>query len=213
MHTVTWRLLCALLLCHAIGRTASAKDALMRSEAVTTSLRVDIIFDGPPMSPRLERSAMQEVALIWAAYGVDVSTLKASDRRRDGAVGLTVTLADGPDRRIATGALGSIRFVDDVPEPAIVMYPDVIASLVSTTRFGSLDLISPGAFHDLLAGRVMGRALAHEIGHFLLRSRQHSAAGLMRALQPAPDLVDPSRHLFGLSSDEVTRLAAMLRRS
>ena len=51
------------------------------------------------------------------------------------------------------------------------MYPDAIAALVSTTRFGTEDIYSPAAFRDLILGRVLGRALAHGMGHFLLRSR------------------------------------------
>ena len=84
--------------------------------------------------------------------------------------------------------------------------PDAIAALVSTTRFGTEDVFSPSAFRDLVLGRALGRALAHEIGHFLLRSRVHSAAGLMRAIQPVSDLVAPDRHDFSLSPDQVTRL-------
>jgi hypothetical protein len=221
---VTRPLLYSFLLFHAIGRVASARDVIAISGVVTTPaevlcplklaqprprLPVDIVFDGPPMSAKVEASAMKEVTLIWAAYGVDINAPKASDGGRDSAIRLAVKLADGRDRQLATGALGSIRFVDDVPEPTIVMYPDAIAALVSSARFVSDDFYAQAAFRDLILGRVLGRALAHEIGHFLLRSRHHSAAGLMRALQPAPDLVAPGRHGFGLTADEATRLVSV----
>lgn len=149
---------------------------------------------------------MKEAARIWAMYGVDVAVLKVAGRRRDGAVALTVTIAPGPDEHLVSGTLGLIRFRDGVPDSEIVMYPDAVAALVSTTRFGTDDLFSPAAFRDLILGRVLGRALAHEIGHYLLRSRVHSAAGLMRAFQPVTALVAPDRRDFGLSPDEVIRL-------
>lgn len=149
---------------------------------------------------------MKEAARIWAMYGVDVAVLKVAGRRRDGAVALTVTIAPGLDEHLASGTLGLIRFRDGVPDSEIVMYPDAVAALVSTTRFGTDDLFSPAAFRDLILGRVLGRALAHEIGHYLLRSRVHSAAGLMRAFQPVTALVAPDRRDFGLSPDEVIRL-------
>jgi hypothetical protein len=38
------------------------------------------------------------------------------------------------------------------------------------------------------ATRVMGRAIAHEIGHLLIGTNEHSATGLMRALWTADDL-------------------------
>jgi len=50
---------------------------------------------------------------------------------------------------------------------------------------------------------VLGRALAHELGHFLLRSRTHSPKGLMRPSQALPDLVSPDRRPFTLSAGEV----------
>jgi hypothetical protein len=108
---------------------------------------------------------------------------------------------------MAVASLGSIRFLDGVPEPAIVLYPDTIAALVSATPSRSFIVDAPSALRDLVLGRALGRALAHEIGHFLLRSQQHSTVGLMRALQPTTDLVDPNRHRFALSDGDRTRLA------
>jgi hypothetical protein len=151
---------------------------------------------------------MQEVTRIWAEYGVAINTLKAGRCRRDDAIRLTVPFAAGPDPRVAIGALGSIRFTNGVPEPAITVYPDAVAAIVDSTRFGD-DRFTHVAFHDYMLGRVLGRALAHEVGHFLLRSRLHSAAGLMRASQPALDLVAPDRRQFGLSADEATRLVSV----
>jgi hypothetical protein len=173
-------------------------------------LQVDIVFDGPPMPRKLEASVIEEIALIWAAYGVDVQTSSASDVRRDGVVQLAVTLAGRPDARVATEALGSIVFVDDVPKPIIAMYPTAIADLVAkATLNGSYSHEWPAALHDVIVARVLGRALAHEIGHFLLRSRNHSAVGLMQATQSSRDLIAPNRERFVLSADEVTRLACI----
>jgi hypothetical protein len=189
---------------------ASAEDVRSMSGAVRARLQVEVVFDGPPMPPKIEASAMEEAAGIWAAYGVDVHRSGASDVSGDGAVRLVVMLADRPDRRIAKAALGSIVFVDDVPEPAIVMYRSAITAVLSTvTLNGSNDREWPTALHDLVLGRVLGRALAHEIGHFLLQSRDHAATGLMRAQQWTPDLVSPDHRRYVLSADEVTRLTAI----
>src|SRR5215470_12060996 len=118
MRTATARLLSVLLLLHLMGRMAAARDG-----------RIDVVFDGPP-SRTLEVPALKEARLIWAAYGVDVSTSGARSCDSINTVRLTVTLAKGPDRAIAPASLGSIRFQDGVPEPAIVLYPPVIAALV-----------------------------------------------------------------------------------
>jgi hypothetical protein len=198
MQTAASRLLWALVFLPATGRMASAKN-----------VRVDVVFDGPLASRPLEVVALKEATRIWAAYGIDINAISPRDCGSVNAVRVSVTFGNGPDRRMAATPLGSIQFLDGVPEPAIVLYPHVVAALVSATPLGSFIVDSPGVLRDLILGRVLGRALAHEIGHFLLRSQQHSNAGLMRASQPATDLVDPNRRRFGLSDGEVRRLAAM----
>jgi len=198
MDSATGRLLTVLVLLPAMGRMAVARD-----------VRIDVAFDGPP-SRTLEVPALREATLIWAAYGVDV--VSASGARGCGSIDdarLTVTFAKGPDRVIPAASLGSIRFQNGVPEPAIVLYPPVIAALVSATPSGNFLMDAPGAVRDLVLGRALGRALAHEIGHFLLRSQQHSAAGLMRASQSTAELVDPNRRRFELTAADVSRLASV----
>jgi hypothetical protein len=170
--------------------------------AAPSGHRVDIVFDGPAMPRRLEASAMEEVRSIWAAYGVDVRATGPGESGRADAIRLAVVRADRPYES-ATQALGSIRFVGDVPEPTITIYPHAIAALVSTLRIsGHLDCEWPIALRNAILGRVLGRALAHEIGHFLLRSRTHSQTGLMQSMQVLPDLVALDRRPFTLSAGE-----------
>ena len=52
--------------------------------------------------------------------------------------------------------------------------------------------------------------LAHEIGHYLLRSRDHARTGLMRAELRAIDLVEPHRERFELAPSDVVRLGVEL---
>ena len=62
----------------------------------------------------------------------------------------------------------------------------------------------PGAIAERLLPAVMGRALAHELGHFLLGSKRHSRAGLMAA-QFRPDEVTFGGHSeFQLSGDDAS---------
>ena len=171
-------------------------------------LSVEIIFDGQPMPRRLEAAAMAEVTAIWAPYGVDVREAHPDEPGRDGAVRLTVVLVDRPAGSMVAETLGSIRFVDAVPEHRIAIYPDAIASLVSTVSFAGVNCgVWPTALRDEILGRVTGRALAHELGHFLLRARHHSPKGLMRAGLFTRDLMSVDGRPFVLSTDEAALIS------
>jgi hypothetical protein len=146
---------------------------------------------------------MEEVTHIWTLAWRGHLTLNPNDPGRDGAARLSVLLAEHQDRQVATDVLGSIPFLGDSPEPAIVMYPNAIVTLVSGASLSNPVDNWPSARRNIIHGRVLGRALAHEIGHFLLRSRRHSAIGLMRAHQPVADLIGTRRQGFFLSADEL----------
>ena len=72
----------------------------------------------------------------------------------------------------------------------------------------------PPALRDRTLGRVVGRVLAHEIGHFVLRSPRHTSRGLMRPIQYITELIAGNGALFGLTSEDLNLLrAAMTLRS
>src|SRR6476660_1620841 len=170
-------------------------------------LRVDLAFRGRQMPQLLEATAVKEATLIWARYGVELGTCGPDSPGRDGAITIDVVLADRQEEPLPDNALGSIVFQDGAPGSEIRMYPDAIAALVAqATVMERNEREWPTILRYVVLGRVLGRALAHEIGHFLLRSRGHSQIGLMRANQSIADLAAPERFRFYLSPDEVARL-------
>jgi hypothetical protein len=62
----------------------------------------------------------------------------------------------------------------------------------------------------VLLGRAMGRALAHEIGHYLLASKTHSPTGLMQARRNAAELFSSSRRGFRVEAEQRQLIAARL---
>jgi hypothetical protein len=173
-------------------------------------LSVDIIFEGQPMPPQVEAAAMAELTGIWAPYGVDVRAPHPDEPRRGGTVRLVVVLVDGPAGSMVAETLGSIRFVDGVPEPRIAIYPNAIARFMSTASFSGVNGGQwPTALRNAILGRVTGRALAHELGHYLLRARHHSPNGLMRAGLSVRDLMSvDGRPFFFLSTDEAAHISS-----
>lgn len=59
-------------------------------------------------------------------------------------------------------------------------------------------------------GTLMGRAIAHEVGHLLLGAASHSGAGLMRSLWSASMLRQDPPAAWLFSEDEAARLRARL---
>jgi len=174
-----------------------------------SQLRVDLVFAGRPMRSDVEAAAVREVRRIWSAYGVDVRAVTA-DTSRDTAVTLSITLIEGDSGAVHT--LATTRFVEGQPRPWITMYPDAVASLLSSEYLAIRGCIRwAQSCQDALAGRVLGRALAHELGHYLLRMPGHSAAGLMRAQPPAESLVDEDWRPFRLSTRDARQFAGMRR--
>jgi hypothetical protein len=207
MTAALQRLLCVLLVSAAIEPVSQAQACAIERASLGPSLLIDMVFTGHSMPAKLQAMAMTEVKFIWARYGVDVRAVGVDDVARDRAIRLTVQSEDDADRHVSREALGSIRFLDGEPQPVIALYLNAIAALVSTTTaLGLREPEWPPALHDVIVGRVVGRALAHEIGHFLLRSRDHSRTGLMRALQRTTDLVSEDRGRFLLRATDAARL-------
>jgi hypothetical protein len=73
-------------------------------------------------------------------------------------------------------------------------------------RFQPADL---PAMHDRRMGVVLGRAVAHEIGHYLLRTNTHATNGLMRARIHAHELADLRRGTFRLDKAAAAHMAAI----
>jgi hypothetical protein len=193
--------------------TTIASALLICLPCLSTSpqkLCVDIAIEGVAPPPRFLAAAIEEAADIWSAYGVKIQAPNAHDAGHDGTVRLVVKVAPSANKRTQPGALGSIAFMGDAPEPTIELYPAAASALIAAVAFTRHEDGLPAAAQDRILARVLGRALAHEVGHFLLRSKTHSRQGLMRAEHGGADLVAPDHRAFSLSADDVRRFHAVL---
>jgi hypothetical protein len=128
--------------------------------------------------------------------------------------GLRLTIGD--DRGIAVKdpyvtPLGWIVFEAGSPHQEIYLSHANAAMLLKDSH-GVVGRVSTMtiAERETLIGRAMGRALAHEIGHYLLASKAHSAAGMMQARRGAAELFNRSRHGFHLQEEQRQLIAARL---
>jgi hypothetical protein len=176
-----------------------------------TSLR--IVFDAARIvSPAVRANAIQEAARIWKRY--DVSLLSEDDGQcvAAGATAVTVTIDVGHDPASGATGLGAIEFAaDGTPASAIVLnYDAVKRSATSAPFMGLHPALWPAGLREEIVARALGRALAHEIGHYLLRSPHHTSSGLMQARQKGSTLGSPNDHGFELTKTDRERLRVTL---
>lgn len=158
-------------------------------------------------------------AVVMPAYARD-----GADGRRDSgsppdALVLRWTVADElPSPGPSSEALGWIEFVDGVPVPAVTLSRGRAMGVVAGAQWMGRSLrFQLPALQNQMVERALGRALAHEIGHYVLRSRAHTPDGLMRAHFRAADLLDDSTRRVDLTrtqrADAATALSVPLRAS
>ncbi|HYM21720.1 MAG TPA: hypothetical protein VEU08_00865, partial [Vicinamibacterales bacterium] len=115
-----------------------------------------------------------------------------------------VVVDDGEAGASAVEPIGWIHFRGEGnPEPVIFISRTTAIRLLDAVASGR-DL--PLRRHDALVARILGRALAHELGHYLLASQRHSSHGLMRANWSIDALDSEARAGFGISLDDVAEL-------
>jgi len=177
-------------------------------------LLLHILLALPPadLTPDARRTAIAEIASIWSPLGVVV--VADSDRPpSDGAVRLRVSVERRPTSlgSWSSGPLASVQFDRaGIPVPTITLYLSTLVEMIDRANLpGSGGDSSPVILRERAVGRAVGRVLAHELGHVLLRSRWHESSGLMRPTHRTADLVGPERQLFRLTPADADRLAAV----
>jgi len=182
--------------------------SLLGASPQAPRLRIDLVFDGT-FSQRLIAAAMAETADIWRPYGVDVRAVKNPDARRADAATLVVTTVNAPENGLPVHTLASIEFVGGSPTSTIEVYPNAVEELIARSALNRGEIAWAAAVHEHFLGRAIGRALAHELGHYLLRSQRHTS-GLMRERQAIDDLTSEERRCCALSREDEARLGALL---
>jgi hypothetical protein len=203
-----------LLTCAAPALAAAAGDPA--SGVPPANVRLMLSVNGPaPFPAGLVEAAIREADTIWAPHGVAVGLRGRTSHEWDAdpIIALSIVFTKKTDDATTrwTSPLGGVTFSPDgVPNPVIFVFNQPLVRLATAPGvLNSRNFQWPAALRDAVIARVLGRVLAHEIGHFILRSRTHSAAGLMRSRQSIEDLVSPDRRQLGLSPLDVEQLQAV----
>jgi hypothetical protein len=166
---------------------------------VACAVSLDVRMDAAVRWGSFEwRTFERQVEDAWAPRDVDVCWT-TDGRGCDGVVvRLTVEIVESwtpHDVPPATIVVGRIVFDGDMPRPEIRLSLAGGRFLVARTLLGGRRAADwPQDVAEHLLPVVMGHALAHELGHFLFRSKAHTRTGLMAAaFRPA----DVSLTAFG----------------
>jgi hypothetical protein len=195
----------------------------LTSEMLTSDARsCSEIADGPrQLRVRMPEAGMdtkvlalvrKEVDAIWRQYAIDIvwEGLWTPDKPKPDLWVQFVDVALKSKRLGGAPAIAWIPFAHGMPLPfARISKPNAIALLKTRSWFDGRPLTS--ATEDLqrqALARIIGRALAHEIGHFLLAASAHAAHGLMRAVLDPERIVNPGTEHFKLEASDVRALRA-----
>ena len=178
---------------------AERQHPYLDAASVCIDLSVEDQVSGPAFT-----TLRDEAARIWLRHGVeltwaypaparcdtvvpvifdDARTRALAGRQRDA---LALTEFSGTSRRIYVSAQRAFEMVGQI------------------RRSSPMETIGE---RDYRQGTLIGRALAHELGHVLLNTVDHSASGLMRPVFGAKDALSVDARLTELTPVETQRLA------
>jgi len=153
-------------------------------------------------------AARAEAAAIFRSAGVSFVWRDGHDV----AASLVVVIGNalGPTRESGT-PLGWLVFEGSAPTNTIYLsYANAERYLLDAREVVGALNNKTRAERDTLLGRVMGRALAHELGHYLLGTKEHTARGLLKRAPTAAEFFSPDRGAFTIDAAERSQIAARL---
>ncbi len=210
-----WRAIVAVIVSGDLWFPAAASSQpLGHQEVVAVTISVHA---APKISPVIVNRALDEASAIWRPTGVTFQWLREDSTR-------AIATPPHPTRprviiddsrgtpRDTAAPIGWVNFAGDEPDG------DIHISHRNAEQFilafggvaGASRRVSP-AERFVLVGRTLGRALAHEIGHYLLRSRHHSTTGLMRGRRTVKEFIDSDRRGFEVDAADREAAAGRIR--
>jgi hypothetical protein len=179
-------------------------------------LVLQVVLDARSTVPGLPMPAIvNEVRELWKPY-LDVVFRTEADADAMCGRSLRLLITDqadvGADPQAGARPLGWIEFVDhERPAQIITVSARIARTMLKEGRWmgrpvSALPAVSTQAF----LARALGRAIAHEIGHYVLRSTSHSLLGMMRPRLGIAEIMDSKRSHFRLGPDEEALLAVRL---
>lgn len=165
----------------------------------------------PELSEVSRAALIAEATALWEKPGVRLEWIAGSDGTVSAGSMVRVLViprhASSPsaaDRRVLGQLVSFGR-----PGAVVIASIDRAEGVVMAWRSPASVLPS---FHERRVGLVLGRIVAHEIGHYLLNTRTHARSGLMRASYEIAELLDWRSGAFELDADSTAWLQERVSR-
>ena len=185
--------------------TASPSNSATLPDAPVLNLRLTVSRE----LPNLSRTALvKEADAIWRESGHLRLRWLTGDANPDTGMTLRVLVTPRAVASTLDGhrwAVGELLRFDRSGAIAVASITGAQRIVDQTQSFRLLD-VELMSQHRL--GVVLGRAVAHEIGHYVLRTNTHALYGLMRAAIDAREFADLRAGSFRLDREAQAHLAA-----
>ena len=175
---------------------------LAQRDVVESPRRVDVLLtSASELSKTARQSMMVEAETIWSQQGVVIEWTSPEVVRPIASNRLRALVVQ--KRLIASGVADQLTVGELVRPPgehavALISIENAEHLVASVRRRPGYELIT---FDERRLGIVLGRALAHEIGHYLLGTPTHARSGLMRPNFNAREFTDFRDGTFELDHD------------
>jgi hypothetical protein len=148
----------------------------------------------------------EEATRIWLRHGV---ALTWSTQPAGAACAAVVPLVLDAVRMasVSGGKYADALAITVFSGHSRVIYVSVPRAFKMLTHLREITSIESGGERDLRGGTLIGRIVAHELGHVLLTTMSHSRTGLMRPVFGLRDVLSADDRMTELSSIETDRLA------
>lgn len=181
------------------------------SATPTALFQLDILLTvAESLPPHARRFLLSETSRIWEREGVAVRWTAAAGGATPPEAALRVLVIARTDQAREDTQRWPVAELVRHTEPRAI----AIASIGNAQRVVSeaarFRLLDPLGDAQTRLGLVLGRAVAHEIGHFLLATGTHAERGLMRATFDASDFVAVGVDAFRLDEDASRRIRERL---
>jgi hypothetical protein len=201
---------------------AVLSTSLAAAVANTTTLppMVIAVRVAADLSPSFVSRMLDETDAVWRTTGLTFiwRRISSAPARPDqypanAPTGLSVVIGDSRGTmRDGRVPLGWIQFEQGSPMQEIyVSHRNAVDYMADAQGVVGVLNAMPVAEREIKLARAMGRALAHELGHYLLASKAHTRTGLMQASHTASEFFEYARRGFGIDAAQRQLIAARLR--